>query len=238
MVIDVEDYTKIQILRDIINEWGTNNLRIYPWRDIKDIYIILTTEIMLHRTRADKVAEVFNTFFDEYPDVFSLSEAKESDVKKIIKPLGLSSRANRFISMAKYIRSKFHGEIPEDRAELLKINGVGQYIAGMVLMCAFEKQSWAVDTNIARVINRVMGLFLPPENYNDRELILYSKYYFDIDNPRYTAYSLLDFGAAVCKSPTPYCTRCPVARHFICSYFECYERPKMAHGREAYGVEP
>ncbi|MCM0647241.1 hypothetical protein NBE98_02485 [Clostridium swellfunianum] len=157
MVINMDDYTKVQLLRDIINERGSKNLRIYPWRDTADSYIILTTEIMLHRTRADKVAEVFSTFFNEYPDAFSLSEAKESNVKKVIKPLGLSIRANRFISMAKYICSKFDGKIPEDRNELLKINGVGQYIAGMVIMCSFEKQSWAVDTNIARVIEKDMG---------------------------------------------------------------------------------
>jgi A/G-specific adenine glycosylase len=192
---------------------------------------------MLHRTRADKVAEVVGVFFNEYPDIFSLSAAKEADVKKVIEPLGLSGRANRFINMARYICSEFNGDIPMERSELLKINGVGQYIAGIVLMCAFEIQSWAVDTNIARVINRVMGLFLPSESYNDREIVLSSKYYFDVDNPRYTAYSLLDFGAIVCKSPTPYCTRCPVARHFICSYFECYERPKMMHGREGYGIK-
>lgn len=222
----MEEDLKIDLVRDIINEWGTNNLRDYPWRKTNNPYIILITEVMLHRTRADKVAEIFQNFFLTYPNISTLSEAVSSQVLDIIKPLGLGSRSNKFIKIAECILNEFGGYVPSNRDELLKLPGVGQYISGMVIMCAFGKHSWAIDTNISRVFKRVMGLFINSEYLIDKELKIYTKLYFDSFNPRYTAYALLDFGALVCKYPLPSCSICPIAKYALCCYFETFVRNK------------
>lgn len=73
-----------------------------------------------------------------------------------------------------------------------------------------------------------MGLCISSDGFDNRELTNYSKFYFDIGSPRSTAYAVLDFGALVCKSPTPIFTKCPVAKYGICSYYEIYIRDNQA----------
>ena len=49
------------IQNEIIN-WGKKNLRNYPWRETNNIYEIIIAEILLHRTKANQVLEIYNKF--------------------------------------------------------------------------------------------------------------------------------------------------------------------------------
>lgn len=213
-----EDYYEtIDIHREIIYDWYLNNNRKFLWRTTNDPYYILIAEMMLHRTGAKQVSNVYGKFLRNYPAVYLLANSDFEKANKILKPLGLKNRYKVFIDAAKFIVNKYNGIIPKSKRELLLIPGVGDYIAGMVMNCAFGGKEYVVDTNIARVFNRILDINLKGDIRRNKEIIMCSSIYFDTDNSRQNAYAILDFASAVCKSVNPLCQLCPINKYGLCA---------------------
>lgn len=76
-------------------------------------------------------------------------------VKEYIKTIGLfNSKAENVIKTCRILLDKHNGEVPEDRAALEALPGVGRKTANVVLNTAFGWPTIAVDTHIFRVSNR------------------------------------------------------------------------------------
>lgn len=77
------------------------------------------------------------------------------ELKKYIKTIGLyNSKAENVIKTCKILIEKHHSEVPQTRAELEALPGVGRKTANVVLNTAFGQPTMAVDTHIFRVGNR------------------------------------------------------------------------------------
>ena len=89
-------------------------------------------------------------------------------VKDYIKTIGLfNSKAENVIKTCRILLEKHHGEVPEDRAALEALPGVGRKTANVVLNTAFGWPTIAVDTHIFRVCNRTR--FAPGKTVDDVE---------------------------------------------------------------------
>src|SRR3989304_1011649 len=78
-----------------------------------------------------------------------VARGKVSDVEKIIKSTGFYHvKARRIIEVASIIDSQYHGQVPDNLDELLKLPGVGRKTANCVLVYAFEKPAIPVDTHV------------------------------------------------------------------------------------------
>lgn len=76
-------------------------------------------------------------------------------LKEYIKTIGLfNSKAENIIKTCRDLIEKHQGEMPEDRAALEALAGVGRKTANVVLNTAFGHPTIAVDTHIFRVSNR------------------------------------------------------------------------------------
>lgn len=76
-------------------------------------------------------------------------------LKEYIKTIGLfNSKAENIIKTCKDLIEKHHSQVPEDRAALEALAGVGRKTANVVLNTAFGHPTIAVDTHIFRVANR------------------------------------------------------------------------------------
>lgn len=76
-------------------------------------------------------------------------------VKDYIKTIGLfNSKAENVIKTCRLLLEKHQGQVPEDRAALEALPGVGRKTANVVLNTAFGWPTIAVDTHIFRVSNR------------------------------------------------------------------------------------
>ncbi len=190
--------------------------RDFPWRHRITPYRIMIAEFMLQRTRAEQVDPIYTQFIKRYPTVASLSKAKTKEVAQYTKHLGIHWRAKHFITAAKFVIKEYQGKIPSDRDKLLKIPGVGEYVAGAILAIAFQKSEWVIDSNIARFLNHYHGLGLQGEIRRKKEIIELSKQYFKHKNPRKLLFAILDFTATMCKPINPQCKSCPLKRH--CKY--------------------
>ncbi len=80
---------------------------------------------------------------------------KETGLKKYIKTIGLyNSKAKNIIKACKILIDKHGSQVPEDRAALEALPGVGRKTANVILNTAFGQPTIAVDTHIFRVANR------------------------------------------------------------------------------------
>lgn len=189
--------------------WHDCNARELPWRGEADPYKIWISEIMLQQTRAETVKEYYRRFLAEFPDVFALAAAHEDRVLKMWEGLGYYSRARNLHAAAKEIVGRFGGKLPESRAELMTLPGIGEYASGAIASIAFGCREPALDGNQARVLARVWDLpetIRTPAQLYDRALELVPQH-----RPGDYNQALMGLGALVCLPKNPRCGGCPVA---------------------------
>ena len=76
-------------------------------------------------------------------------------LKEYIKTIGLyNAKAENIIKTCAQLLARHNGEVPQDRAALEALPGVGRKTANVVLNTAFGWPTIAVDTHIFRVSNR------------------------------------------------------------------------------------
>lgn len=198
--------------------WWKNNRRIFPWRETRDPYKILCSEILLQQTNAEKVVPVYNKIISDYPETADLSEAETAELEEIIKPLGLLKRAGRLRKIAAEITQKYDGIIPADKKALLNLPGVGNYTANAVMCFAFEKQVGVLDTNTIRILARVFDIKSDKARpRNDKNLQNELNKVIPKNKSKIFNYALLDFAALICTAENPNCRKCTISR--ICFYY-------------------
>ena len=92
----------------------------------------------------------------------------EDGLKDYIKTIGLfNTKAKNIIKTCAILEEQYDGQVPEDRAALEGLPGVGRKTANVILNTAFGHPTIAVDTHIFRVSNRT-GI-APGKNVNEVE---------------------------------------------------------------------
>jgi len=175
---------------------------------------ILIGTILSARTRDENTSAVVKKLFSRYKTARSLARAKVSDVEKIIKSTGFYHvKARRIIEVASIIDSRYHGKVPDNLDELLKLPGVGRKTANCVLVYAFEKPAIPVDTHVHRISNR-LGLVetKTPEETEFALMIKIPKKYWLLINDTFVMY-----GQNICKPISPMCNVCQIKKE--CNYY-------------------
>jgi len=201
-----------------ILEWGKDNMRNYPWRNTRDAYRIMVAEIMLHRTKADQVKEVYEAFIEKFPDFISIVKTGPENIKSELYSLGLPWRSDLLHRMAEEVVKKYDGVLPLDRMKLMELPGVGHYIASAVLCFGYNLPEPVLDTNTVRVIGRIFGIKITDSSRRSKkfEKIMYNL--VACGEPRKFSFALIDFAAMVCSSGNnPRCDICPLKG--ICCFY-------------------
>lgn len=187
------------------------NRRILPWREEPTAYRVWVSEIMLQQTRVEAVKPYFARFMDALPDIESLAMAEEEELLKLWEGLGYYSRVRNLGKAAKIVMEQYHGKMPDEVSELLKLPGIGSYTAGAVASIAYGKAVPAVDGNVLRVMSRVFEderdvlSATVKKDWENRILAAMSK-----DRPGDFNQALMEIGAMVCvPNGAPKCAQCP-----------------------------
>ncbi|MGC8515815.1 MAG: DNA-binding protein [Thermoplasmata archaeon] len=205
----------VSYVRDILSWWQING-RDFPWRRTREPYRILVSEILLHRTRAENILPVYERFLNEFPDIETLSKAELKDVIDIMRPLGLRWRALKFHQTARIIADRFVGEVPAEKNELIKLPGIGEYIASAVPIFSRGEYLPLLDVNTVRVAARFFGL---PVNDGSRKNRMFREFVLKLVNPvevRSSYYAIIDLSAMICRPREPKCSVCPIS--YDCSF--------------------
>jgi len=199
--------------------WLGENGREYPWRFTTDPWRVYVSEILLQRTRGDAVAEVYDDFFSRFPDLKSLNQATEEEIRGVVHTLGfVNHRTRTFREVGEIFCQDHDCEVPDSLDELKRPWRVGDYSARACQLFARGKPRALVDANFARVIGRVLGYEMPQQPHKSEEVyaLLDSLVPANPALARSFNLAVLDLGALVCTSRTPACESCPInaACHF------------------------
>jgi A/G-specific adenine glycosylase len=193
--------------------WYRRNGRDLPWRNTRDPYSILVSEVMLQQTQVDRVLPKYAEWLAKYPTLHALAEADVGDVAETWRPLGYNIRPRRLHAIARESVERYGGALPGDAETLLSFKGIGEYTAGAVLSFAFGQRAAILDTNVARVLFRVfVGEGDAKAHPMRRHLwalsraVLPMRHVFDFNQ------ALMDFGATRCTARRPLCGGCPMRR--------------------------
>jgi A/G-specific adenine glycosylase len=206
-------------------EWYRRFGRDLPWRQTRDPYRILVSEVMLQQTQVDRVLPKYHEWLEKYPTLHALADAPVADVAETWRPLGYNIRPRRLHAIARESVANYGGTLPSDGETLMSFKGIGEYTAGAVLSFAFGQRAAILDTNVARVLFRAfVGKGDPKAHAMRRHLwevsrtVLPMRHVFDFNQ------ALMDFGATVCTARKPLCGECPMRR--ACVSYPFPQRPK------------
>jgi A/G-specific adenine glycosylase len=169
-------------VEDALLSWFDEHGRDLPWRQTRDPYAILVSEVMLQQTQVARVVPRYLDWLERWPSVEALAAATPADAIREWQGLGYNRRGLNLYRAACVVAATGW---PDDLTEL---PGVGPYTASAVRAFAFGDPILPRDTNVLRVEERTGHRF----------------------DPR-CGQALMDLGRTVCLARIPRCDECPLA---------------------------
>ena len=166
---------------------------------------------MLQQTQVHRVLPKFQRFIEVFPTPSACAAAPLGELLAIWQGLGYPRRCRNLHEAAKVVVREHGGVVPAELDLLLELPGVGGYTARAVMAFADSRDIAVVDTNIARVLARLMNEPLGKaraQSLADELVPLGAAWEWN--------QVLMDLGATVCTSRAPRCEECPIAG--LCSW--------------------
>jgi len=186
--------------RRIVYAHYRKHYRPMPWRDTRDPYRVLVSEIMLQQTQVSRVLEKYRQFIRRFPTMRKLARARLGDVLEAWQGLGYNRRALALKRLAAEVVARYGGRLPDCRETLEALPGIGEATAGAIMAYAFNRPAVYIETNIRSVY--IHHFFKDRAGVRDEELVPYVEMTLDRKNPRQWYYALMDYGVYL-KSVLP-----------------------------------
>ena len=177
--------------------------------EYSNIYELLIS-VMLSAQCTDKRVNIITpALFEAYPTPILLANAELDDVKKFINSCSFfNNKAKNLIKMAQYVVENYESKIPLERDELIKLAGVGQKTANVVLIEYTGANLMAVDTHVFRVAHRLGLSDTKTATKCEEELSKKFKTQLHLLHQ-----AMVLFGRYRCKAIKPECDGCFMIEH-------------------------
>jgi len=170
----------------------------------------LLIAVMLSAQCTDKRVNIISpALFEKYPNPISLANADLDEVKSYLNTCSFfNNKAKNLIKMAQSVVENYGNEIPLERDELVKLAGVGQKTANVVMIEYAGANLMAVDTHVYRVAHR-LGLSDAKTAIKCEEELT-KKFKTDL---HLLHQAMVLFGRYKCKAVKPECEGCFMEAH-------------------------
>ena len=154
-----------------------------------------------------RVNLVTPALFEKYKTLDDYCNADVKDIEELIHSCGFyKSKATSIIDMAKGVRDRFGGVVPDNIDDLITLNGVGRKTANLIVGDVYGKESIVVDTHMIRIANRI-GLV----NEKDPKKIEFAlKKIIPSEKGSDFCHRIVLFGRDICSARKPKCDICPM----------------------------
>ncbi len=208
----------VQELRDPLLLWYKSNKTAHAWRELwdtlRDPYHVWVSEIMLQQTTLAAVIPKYIRFVQRFPNLQSLAQASETEIRSEIQGLGYYRRfANMHRGMQQLYEKSEGREIlwPRNYEEWLKIAGVGEYTAAAISSITLNESRAVLDGNVYRVLARIFDIQRP---VNDpilrKQLQELANVLVCTSDPGSYNQALMELGQKICRPLNPSCEICPI----------------------------
>lgn len=172
----------------------------------RDPFTLLVAVALSAQTTDVAVNKATATLFEAAATPAAMLALGEAGVAQHIRRIGLwQGKARNLVALSRLLLERHGGAVPDDRAALEALPGVGRKTANVVLNIAFGQATMAVDTHIFRLGNRT-GI-APGRTPRQVEDGLVKRCPPDL--LRDAHHWLILHGRYVCKARMPECWRCP-----------------------------
>ena len=136
-----------------------NLTKLYPKIPVplnhKDEYTLLVAVLLSAQSTDKRVNEITPILFSKASTPYEMIKLSIIEIRKIIKPIGLSpSKSKAIHELSKIIIDKHDGKVPSTFEQLEELPGVGHKTASVVMSQGFGFQTFPVDTHIHRLMYR------------------------------------------------------------------------------------
>ncbi|MGH3301728.1 MAG: A/G-specific adenine glycosylase [Streptosporangiaceae bacterium] len=197
-----------------VRRWYSTHARDLPWRRPDATpWSILVSEVMLQQTPVSRVLPAHALWLQRWPDPAALAAASAADAVRQWDRLGYPRRAVRLHASAGLITTRYAGEVPASADQLRSLPGIGAYTAAAVSSFAFGQRHAVLDTNVRRVLARlVTGAARPAGAPSAAERQLAERLLppNGLLAAQWSA-GIMELGALICTAARPRCDQCPLA---------------------------
>jgi A/G-specific adenine glycosylase len=207
-----------KVFSSSLRRWFRRHSRDLPWRRTRDAYEVLVSELMLQQTQVSRVVDYYDRFLKRFPTLAHVGRAKQSKVMEAWEGLGYYARARNLHKLASQVSDRGRdatARLPDSPTALRKLPGIGAYTAGAVASFAYERRAPLVDTNVARVLERVFAPGTKTKTTAGSKKIwaIAERVLPRTGRAGWTHnQALMELGALVCTARVRHCTVCPVNR--------------------------
>ncbi len=197
---------EIELIKALFLKHYPNSLTELNYNNLYELLI----SVMLSAQCTDKRVNIITpALFKAYPNPITLANANLEDVKNHISSCSFfNNKAKNLIKMAQSVIENYNGEIPLEQKELMKLAGVGQKTANVVMIEYTGANVMAVDTHVFRVAHR-LGLS-DAKTATKTEEELTKKFKTDL---HLLHQAMVLFGRYHCKAIKPECEGCFMEEH-------------------------
>ena len=173
-------------------------------------YTILMATLLSLRTKDENTARVCKKLFLVAETPFEMLEIPLKTLEEMVKPTGMYRKKAQILhDVSLTLIEQFDATVPQTKAELLSIKGVGEKTANIVLNNAFNIPTIAVDTHVHRIPNMLGFIETTTEKETLKALCekVPQNYWSKLN------FTVVSFGQTVCLPRNPKCEVCPIVAY-------------------------
>ena len=168
--------------------------------------LMMSTRLSAQCTDA-RVNLVTPALFAKYKTLDDYVNADVKDIEDIIHSCGFyHGKARDIIEMARGVRDRFNGIVPDNIEDLTSLQGVGRKTANLIVGDVYGKPAVVADTHLIRLTNR-MGLV---ETKDPKKVEMELKRILPPEESNDFCHRAVLHGRAVCTARKAYCEKCAV----------------------------
>ncbi len=178
-------------------------------------YQLLVAVILSAQCTDKRVNMITKDLFKKYDTPESILSLSQEQLETEIKSCGFyHNKAKNILAATDMLLKEYGGAVPQDRALLEKLPGVGRKTANVVYAVAFGGNAIAVDTHVFRLSHRLALSDAKDPHGVEKDLNARfpEKDWSDLHH------LLIHHGRYICKAQRPLCDKCLLTD--LCAYYK------------------